>query len=541
MFDLLPQEPVPDAAKPVAPLDEALAKAALQTIQKLVAGNGINPKNVILEQAEGGVYQFFGATFVSIAPVISQSKKAGKNVVGELIDPNKLDHAIDTHMQRMATDHGVIKHITMQLEARADKGFGVEPTTAIELKGYDKAFSFLEACISCRGDGNRVCEMCNGESTLYCVRCHGKGLDACGWCYGRGQIATPQGDQPCQNCHGRGQAPCVQCNGKGRTQCVECNGHGRKNCDTCGGQGWTTYTTQLNVKLVPDPLIDLDNVHDEVKIALSRIPPPALAASGDLQVSVLSEMDSRPLRQVLAPRTPPVTGLYYKAQMPVARLAFKLGKTYLKPLLVGYHGRITDCPPFLDRLLSPAVQALQNAAKGGADAADDLKKALNYKLIRLVVEGLSRTKPKKVLQVCQKNYPLGLSEKCLKACVHLTHAALNKLSFWPNLKGIGLAVLVCAGIGVGYRFLIASTLAAALPSVPRYGLDIAVYASLLAMHIGIARFAARKFLKHLLVKLNLQAFKLGLPAIGWLNYVGLLALLVFFLILYLRPFNTVLL
>ena len=331
---------------------------------------------------------------------------------------------------------------------------------------------------------------------------------------------------------------CTTCNGSGRAPCTECQNTGKTTCLSCNGNGWSTHIYTVKLFLTPKSKTLYNALDGDVRIALARFESPDLVKTGDMTVSVLSDTDARPLRGLLKTEEPALTALYYRAHMPVGRLTIKMGKTTISPLCVGYHVRLTDCATFLDRLLTPALKSLQAAQQGGHDCADHLKSALRYRLVQTALSGLSKVRMGRVAQTLLKTYPVGLSERFLKALLPPLAASIGKLSFWPNLIGIALALVITTFLSDAYLYFggkVAIMTHFGLTPPMTFVPDVAALILIALIQLWLGRYAGRVALRRTMAKLNLSHIKTATPPAGPITYAGLMICVLVFAILYFAP------
>lgn len=513
------------------PVDPSLANAAINRIRKQVQGNGLRPSSVNLRTIDGRDYDFYATTSVKLVPSIKTSTRPGRLNDGEIIASNQIDTAIAAFIERMAADNGVLGLVYETLANRPDQGFGLKNTN-IELPQITRRFVAHDACQNCRGSGGATCHNCHGQMRIQCYRCHGVGGIACLSCQGRGQSHTPQGSTICHNCQGRGLSPCPICHTERLIQCPECLGNGKRNCEPCSGHGWQTQTWNVNLSAHTEFNIRKTGLPNGLVTLIERVGGARLASDGHARVQLLTGQDA----QALASHADIVRGtnlwFLYHARMPFASLNISFGKATITPKLAGYKARLVEVPEFMDALMRPGIALLHDAARGGAGASQLILSAARYRMLGDVLRGMLRGSARKMLQILNESYPLGLSQKAAQIIVRDANSALSKLSLWPRTVTMA-GTLTTSSIILSLYYLYGARDAAianleTLPSFSIYGIDL--FMTLILGFIGTyaIRLSARKSMRIVMEGLGvLSGGQLLLPKPGapgvWL-WCGLFAI-----------------
>ncbi|NBX66726.1 MAG: hypothetical protein EBQ96_07010 [Proteobacteria bacterium] len=526
---------------PPTPVDPALAEGAIARIRKQVQGNGLKPSSVELRAVNGHIHTFFGTTSVRLTPTTQEGKRAGRFTDGQIIQPQQIEGAIQDFIGKVAADRGVLGLVHETILARADQGFGTQGE-AIPLPQVSRSFIAHEACPKCRGIGGTPCHNCLGQMRITCYRCHGQGGVPCVTCQNRGQILTPQGPVTCHACAGRGLSVCPTCQGQRMMTCPECQGHGKKICEGCAGQGWTTkYWTvtltaetsfSLRTKGLPSALVSL----------IDRVGGAKLAADKHAKITPILGRDAEVFAHEADIQQGASLWFLYRAEMPFAELDIAMGKGSIKPKMAGFKARLLDVPDFMDTLLKPGVEALAEAASGGASAAQKILECARYRALGDTLRGLVRGNMRRAVKSLLENYTLGLSETMAKRIVKDANTALSKLSLWPRTVAMAIALaascmILAAFYIYGIRVSITNTLfPAGSGAWLGYGVDVAFIALLGMAGTYAIRIAAARASKNVLEGLGVvSGGQMPLPKPGapglWL-WLGIAAMAAGFILLF---------
>lgn len=485
------------------PVDPALAQSAITRIRKQVQGNGLKPSSVELRGMQGHIHAFFGTTSVHFVPDVREGRRSGRFGDGQIIQPNQVDAAIGDFIGKVAADRGVLAMVHETILARPDRGFGIGGET-IPLPQVSRNFIAHEPCPKCRGSGGSPCHNCHGQMRITCYRCHGQGGVPCITCQGRGQILTPHGPATCHACNGRGLSPCPVCQGQRMITCPECQGQGRKVCDACTGHGWTTrnWTVTLTARTVfrlrtyglPPALVSL----------IDRVGPARLAADQHARVTPILGREAEHFSGEADIDSGAALWFLYRAEMPFAELDIAMGKTGIRPKLAGFRARLVDVPDFMDVLLRPGMEALADAAAGGAASGQKILESARYRALGDTLRGLVRGTPKRALKSLGESYSLGMSENAAKKIVKDANTALLRLSLWP--RTVTMIVMLAAGGALDAGFYLyglrARAIEAFIPaSAPAWGagaVDVALLLTLGVMGTHAIRLAASRASKTVL-------------------------------------------
>lgn len=218
----------------------------------------------------------------------------------------------------------------------------------------------------------------------------------------------------------------------------------------------------------------------------------ALAAAEKLGLARLADTDLADV--FITPLRPDAARL--KADcvlfLPVAKIEFSLEGRFIPAIAAGRGGEIVDMEPVLDRWLKPGVSALLKLSRGPLAVESLATTALKFRLVRQTLQGLLYHSRRDVYQQAVRDYPLGVSDKYLRACVKYAAGALPAFSRDARRQSLLLAAaatLVFAGIyfGLNLRGMLLGGLGIA-DTLPLFALDL-----LLWFLLGLGGFALIRF------------------------------------------------
>lgn len=104
------------------------------------------------------------------------------------------------------------------------------------------AFSYIEYCTVCSGNGTYICDNCHGTCRATCQNCYATGSV-------KNKFSVTRNGQPA-GYEWRNET-CKKCYGVGKTTCKSCSGQGREVCIGCSGEGWFTTTRYISIVAQP--------------------------------------------------------------------------------------------------------------------------------------------------------------------------------------------------------------------------------------------------------------------------------------------------
>jgi hypothetical protein len=131
----------------------------------------------------------------------------------------------------------------------------------------------------------------------------------------------------------------------------------------------------------------------------------------------------------------------YAATLPVAQLQLAIGKNKLPVVVFGKKHRLGAVPYFLDKMIASGVTALEQAATGKGNVAENIRQAARFKLLKLaVVQSLAGNSA--VPHYLLRRYPHGLSPKLAQQIDRLLHSAFLHITKHPRMRAVLATTLV---------------------------------------------------------------------------------------------------
>jgi hypothetical protein len=294
--------------------------------------------------------------------------------------------------------------------------------------------------------------------------------------------------------------------------CRVCHAAGVTRCTVCNGQGWKTYTMTLvtqgltyfeyDPKSVPKGAADMIETHG----------------------AQLARDEKIRIKGRIADDKENALGASYEVTFPYGEVVFRIGKKEVKANVFGHRADITEFPYVLDKILTPAVEELEEAARDVGSVATKIKKATRYRLIAQAFLQVSRIGVKKTVDFLLNTYDIGLSQGMADKIAHLADSTTLHITRKPRYYGLFLGLLISTGIAAVYYLLpVRSQIAAYLPD-PRFDAVLDVLPLLLGgmvttMTIQMsAAGAIRKALGHLLFRNGKAAVAPRAGAMGLWGY-----------------------
>jgi hypothetical protein len=473
---------------PSIPNEQQLAGAALEHVRRVFKGNGVKADTIQILSQKIAHHTMNAGTYLELRPGTSERSSPGKLQIGQMVaSREEAAKQIDQAMMRAANDPVVRAQIADVLLKRPDQGFGLVHQ-AIPIDFLKKEFTWHEGCSSCRGSAQAPCQRCQGRRVEPCTKCSGRGLMPCPLCRTTGLM---QGKK-CTRCHGQRYVPCDVCHRSGMMNCRTCHATGVTRCTVCNGQGWKTYT----MTLVTQGLTYFE--YDPKSV------PKGAADMIETQGAQLARDEKIRIKGRIADDKENALGASYEVTFPYGEVVFQVGKKEVKANVFGHKADISEFPYVLDKILAPAVEDLEEAARDVGSVATKIKKATRYRLIAQAFLQVSRIGVKKTVDFLLKTYDIGLSQGMADKIAHLADSTTLHITRKPRYYGLFFGLLISAGIAAVYYLLpVRSQIAAYLPD-PRFDAVLDVLPLLLGgmlttMVIQMsASGAIRKALGHLL-------------------------------------------
>lgn len=437
----MPRQPEPripeEGALQQQELGENYGQKALIRIRKAVEGNGLDPQTVLLGAVEGSTYNFEAHIYFRFTPKTTEENLQAGRPPGATCQtlPTRadLEREIAVYTHKIIEDPTSGAQAAAVILARPDCGFGFTQET-LPAAFAPKNYLLKENCPDCKGATKSACAKCHGSSKTACPKCKTTKFAICPLCYGRKTSADKK--NKCIKCLGHGRIPCMACHQTGYIPCTGCGGTGKNTCKTCSGTGWTGRRITVEMGIVADYDYNRGALPPELAPIVEKLGPKAVAQG-------YARLESGP---VIRGEDRASFIIPCQLTMPFAKVGVMLPDQNFTCTIFGYNGRVTGLPPFLDRLIEPGVRELRKAAASGNIALPHIRKACQFRAIKLALLAAAKTSPGQAIESLRREHGTTLSIAMTKNLVALANRALNRIATLPTLIGMGIGLSAATGI-----------------------------------------------------------------------------------------------
>ena len=255
--------------------------------------------------------------------------------------------------------------------------------------------------------------------------------------------------------------------------CSACKGTPQQSCAICAGSGESTkiltarYTAEISFTLWRQAadMVALDAIE---KLGIRNV---GVNDLGDIFIMPLAVEGTRLRAQCVA-------------FIPVAKIEFSLEGRFVTAVVAGKQGQIVSLDPILDKFIKPGVAALLKLSRGPLAVDSLVSMAMKYRLVRQTLQALLIYPRKSVYLQLKRDYPIGVSDKYLRAAVKYAAAAQDALMVEPRQQGLRLGVILGIVLSFAYLFALRLLIADATLAIAA---DVGVVAVLSALTMFIIR------------------------------------------------------
>ena len=422
-----------------AELLKSLPQIALKKIRALCRGNGAEPDSVQIKAAEGRIIDCEALTHLEISSEFEDESKRGAHQVGQSFeDGATMEREIQNYLNGLIKNGQSRSVMVDTIKQSSGQGFASH-AEYFDMDGFNKDYSFQQACGSCGGQGKTVCNYCDGHGQVRCRTCNGQKVIKCNHCHGRGSIQNAQGQQEqCRHCYGRGQITCTTCRGTGVVSCRACHGTGELKCKSCGGTGVFTHIRKVHVKM--KTLFEVDR---------AELPHPAVKIIEDAGSRMVDRGHVKLTQVEKVSREDGGLAIQYVARFPYGDLNFTVNGKDLKAHLFGFKGKLLKLPKFLETMTEKSMEHLELAAANSQKAVHHIRKAAGSRLIANAILYTAMMPRKKAMIAIKKKFPMGVGNQFIQMIVALSDKALKNSTQQARISGYvlisGLFVLLFTG------------------------------------------------------------------------------------------------
>jgi hypothetical protein len=397
---------------------ENLIKKVESRIAHQLDGNSATIQDIEFKIKRQGLDQFSARTAYDLDCQVKTSKITGRYTQGKIVPSNEITSAIDNYLSSMKDQKSTNSLLNEKVKSLPNKGFAVDKSM-LTMDSETTSFVSHEKCINCQGKGKNDCVPCRVTGRQNCVPCQSTGLIQCMVCRGQRQININGEMKPCHQCQGRGQSICTYCNGQRSIMCPNCQGKAQLMCKGCDGKGDISTIHTVTAKAVTKAQINIQELNADSKRMVSIVSPLNLAKGGHIKVEITKppadEEDNSAWYE--DQKIIDKSGVFYIARVPwaVGEVTYK-NKPY-NINIIGEKGAVAESANFMDHVLNPLINLLNNAAKSGEQPMSILDKACTYRVSRETIQSLKKQSAKKTMILLSRTYGLGLSKKSIQSIV----------------------------------------------------------------------------------------------------------------------------
>lgn len=439
-----------------SPLNEAQSTQLIQNtlgaaqdrLGQMIDGNGMHKSGARISEKHLRLDPMTLTAKISIGFDASEERTSGQNPKGITVQgSDDIATTRDQHITNLCQDPAFQTHLYQILKSQ---NYALDTVQTIPLKDQSLSVSYFGTCHTCRGERTSTCQACTGQGMQPCQACQGQGRLMCDVCRGTRQIPQQGGTfTSCHECQGFGSRPCHNCNELKTVSCGQCNGQGKTGCQDCHETGEQTHITTFTFKTEMHSQITAEDtdLQSHYQNARQLCDDETLLKDGHIQFdekNISTDIENNILHWTMHSPTPHGT------------IDFSLNGKRLSTTVFGQKGLIYTETPFLDHLIKPGISALHKIVKGPMATTALFEQAVQFRLIKTVINRITHQPKKKIFKHIQNTYPIGLSDKYCKALITFADKSLKKVMVKPrwigSLTGAALgAFLIFSWFHLGIR------------------------------------------------------------------------------------------
>lgn len=409
-------------------INSDIPEKILKVLRGIAKGNGIDPSDIIYDRFEGETILGRAQTQITLSPLTAQKLLTGRDQNGVVVgSEQELQTEITKVTESISTNESIAQKIKNLVIEKEGKGFAV--------KNYKQKLSDLHKVFVI----HKACHTCQSRGKIPCVQCKSMGKFDCNVCHGFGKIE--QLNNTTVSCH--------VCHGKKRIVCPSCKGHKKTNCHGCAASGWMSEITSVDQEATIMFHVNRSNISDDLAIMIEQQGGQMLARH-DIEAEniELNEEEKQQLK-------PNQTAIGYGFRFPYGPIHFKFKNNSLTAILLGYQGRLAECPPFLEQCIKPSLITLKKAATAQPSKTYALlEKACQHRMIKNIIQCSAEQSPKGALKVLKRKYPYGIQNKTLKMMIGASRQSFLDLTKTGRTKGVVVGLFGALCITVLYYLVV---------------------------------------------------------------------------------------
>jgi hypothetical protein len=430
----------PENKAPVEKVDPALLEEAVDVVRGILRGNGVRPDDVTLAGFEGEVLHFEVFEKFRVEPKVSEKLVHGRER-GEVVGSQQLArHKVQTAVEKAARNPDIRQITNNILKRTKNLGFGSDGQM-IKFERLKQSFVSHDICSVCSGKMKVLCQPCHGTGKMLCAKCRGTKEILCPFCHGKQFENTPQGRRTCSRCRGRGRIRCVTCKQTGSVPCPSCKSVGQMVCKNCTGTGWHSHVTYVEIRAKSEFFYDREKLPPEVPPLIDSLRKELIT---DQYVEAYINEDKRRTEELDRKSRADEYIVPYNVRLPWGEIKFKLKDEEVAMKLFGFSPGLVHAPPFLEKLVAPAIRALEEASATPRHTADKVKDATRFRLAAEALLATAQMPPRKALDYMHRKYPFGIRTEYFRHILTHAHTALQRLTRGARAVGVAAGIALAA-------------------------------------------------------------------------------------------------
>lgn len=438
---------------------------AHQKIMSVIDGNGAKANDVTINIQNQATLNIQG--YLKIIPIADTKEEitSGRSQKGvEHPSQGEKTASIKDITDMFPKEPAVQSEVLQKVEKQPGLGWGLQ-NQELDIEHEKHILFHTENCQACDAHTKVDCHSCRARGEDVCNTCLGNGRITCMACDGMRDIMQHDGsEKPCIKCQQRGTILCTTCRGQKRITCPTCQGRKTISCQQCKATGIQSVLSYLQFRISTQFRADLgEECPEDIKdIIINQIDVDKLSIDKYIQITdVIADTNEK---EELV--------LNYTATLPIASVEFSIAGKLYPAVIIGYNAAVFQCEDFLDHLIKPGISALHKLTKGPMAADALLKKAQKFKILNFALKTASRTSKKKLFAKIKSDYPIGLSDKYIKAIIINTRKALKKITTKPRYIGFGLGSVLGAALCAGWFLTgVRQSVIQKIPNIPIIAFD----------------------------------------------------------------------
>ena len=430
------------------PISQKLLDTALKKIKRAINGNGVEIDDVKIKSYDGTTHVFTTKTLLHLKPVLAKRTEPGRNTAATPISHEaeinvKAATRIHNAVSNADTRDAIIKSYTKK---DPNNGFAAK-ALRLPLETLKHDYVLHQDCAACQKQGKIPCPQCNTTGQRSCDTCHGNNRMQCHHCNGQRFIHGANGKQNCPHCNAMGTVNCIKCHGKGTINCTYCKAQGYAPCTKCASSGVFSVINHFEAEAqsmfkcddlakLPKAITDyLKNEKTRKNFAIHAKITPKTTKNDDLsnQKTSLTQAQNTQHGASKQAKQRDLISIPFEVRCPYADITISVGSEEYDGKMLGFKPKFTEFDPFIEILAKEGIENLKKAAKDKATSKENLKKAIDFAIIKETLSLTIRNTNNNALRQLRQIYPLGIRDNQLKSLIQQTRRAMKNITLLPRI------------------------------------------------------------------------------------------------------------